>query len=107
MMEDITKMGLMSILADKVKDLTATQEKRAKLMPRFENEESALEYAQRVTTLLAGDKAKVINFDDTGLMEAIFTGAADNEGRPIFLAYSPETKALAVCIYPWHSIVVD
>lgn len=76
-------------------------------MPKFENEEAALKYARRVASLRPGDTAKVINHDDTGLMDAVFTGSYNDDGNPIFLVYSPKHNSLATAISCWHGVVVD
>lgn len=103
-MEHAIKAALMGAVLEGMKE---TQEKRAAFMPKFETEEAVLKYARRVVSLRAGDTAKILNEDDTALMDAIFTGSYDGDGGPIFLAYSPKYNALCTAIPSWHGVVVD
>ena len=100
---------LATIMADMVankKAYSETQERRAKLMPTFENEEEALKYARRVAALRPGDTAKILNEDDTAFRPAVFIGIVANFA-PRFLIFDSGTKRLAQASTSWHAVVVD
>lgn len=105
MMEQAMKAALLGALLSNASD--ETQKKRAKLLPTFDNEADAIAYAQRVAGIKAGDKVKVINHDDDGLMDAVFTGHVNDDGCPVFLTYAPKMKQLCSAVSCWHAVVVD
>lgn len=96
-------LGMLSKNADKQK---AVQEKRRALMPQFETEEDALDYARRVALIRPGDTVRVLNVDDTGLHRAVFV-CTDSDGDPSLLVYNPDNKLLMNQRTCWHAIVLD
>lgn len=81
------------------------QKKRAALLPKFETEQEALQYARRVALLRPGDPIKVLNRNDDGFMPAVFVCADDRD--IVFMAYDPEDKRLASGRISWHAVVID
>lgn len=94
------------MLYDMYEEKRAQQKKRAALLPAFETEEAALEYAKRIANLRPGDVAKVFNEDDTALHSVVFVGY-DEDGDPKFLAYDLDTKRLCVQTVSWYAVVAD
>lgn len=99
-------MGVLDMMAAKKKaELKALYEKRAAFLPQFETEAEALAYARRVASLRPGDTVKVLNRDDTGLVDAVFVGT-DDEGDPMFLSYNFKDKHLVTSSTSWHAVVM-
>lgn len=82
-----------------------------KLFPHFDSHEEAIQYAKRVAQLGHGSVVKILDpksakADKSRLIPAVMT-SVDEEGDPIFLAYSEETKRLMQISTNWHAIVLD
>ena len=78
-----------------------------KCMPKFETQEEAFAYAQRLLQLKAGDKVRLPNREATALHEVIFTGKCNSDGEPIFIWYNSENESLGMQTTGWFAVVLD
>lgn len=83
----------------------AEQIRRRALLPTYETEDAALVQARRIAQLRPGDPIRVLNFDDTGLMRAVFVGFDDKAAT--FIAYQPKNKALIAGKTSLQAVVPD
>lgn len=110
-MMDELKMSILNTLLSNAKETaeksTATQKKRAALLPSFETREEALKYAQRIATLRPGDLVKVINEDDTGLSPAVFVDFDMSVPPSVVVLYYDDDKRLCTGVTALHAVVID
>lgn len=78
-----------------------------KPLQKFASEEEALAYAQRIAQMKAGDRVKYYNPNRNTLVSAVFTGAYDDRGFPIFLAYDSTDHRLMTAVCSPDSVVLD
>lgn len=84
-----------------------TQKKYDSLVPHFDTESEAVNYARRVAAIKTGDVVKLPTPDGKRLMEVVYMGTCyPDKGRPQFLAYDAESKRLGSLTVSWHAIVL-
>lgn len=92
-------------------DCVSCDDEKDKLFPHFDSHEEAVQYAKRVAQLERGSVVKILDPKSARagkpqLMPVVMI-SVDEEGDPIFLAYSEETKRLMQISTNWHAIALD
>lgn len=108
---DMVKAAALHALLEKMKEakenMDSEQKKYDSLVPHFDTESEAVNYARRVAAIKAGDVVKMPTPDGKQLMEVVYTGTCNpDNGAPQFLAYDAENKRLASLTASWHAIVL-
>lgn len=108
---DMLKAAALHALLEKMEEAKENMDNKQKkydsLVPHFDTESEAINYARRVAAIKAGDVVKLPTPDGERLMEVVYTGICDpDKGRPKFLAYDAESKRLGSLTTSWHAIVL-
>lgn len=108
---DMLKAAALHALLEKMEEAKentdSKQKKYDSLVPHFDTESEAINYARRVAAIKAGDVVKLPIPDGERLVEVVYTGTCDpNKGAPQFLVYDVKSKRLASMTTSWHAVVL-
>lgn len=111
-MDALFKLMLLGSMAEAAKqsckgckDCAAGTEKEKNSLPKFSSESEALDYAKRIVAIKPGDTVNLYDVDKDGLRLAVFTGAHNHMGAPVFVT-TRDDNALQTTIASWDCVVL-